>query len=36
MIPPNKWIEPMTSSAVCRWFQFSPGGALLVTDHPRR
>jgi hypothetical protein len=32
----NKRIEPMTSSAVCRWFQFDAVDALLVTAHPRR
>ena len=36
MKKPNKRIEPMTSSAVCRWFHFYAGAALLVTAHPVR
>lgn len=32
----NNRIEPMTSSAVCRWFQFHVVDALLVTAHPHR
>jgi hypothetical protein len=32
----NKWIEPMTSSAVMPVLQPSVSGALLVTAHPRR
>jgi len=33
---PNNRIEPMTSSAVCQWFQFDAVDALLVTAHPDR
>jgi hypothetical protein len=33
---PDKRIEPMTSSAICRWFQFVAVDALLVTAHPFR
>jgi hypothetical protein len=32
----NKRIEPMTSSAVCQWFQSTVVDALLVTAHPHR
>ena len=34
--PPNKRIEPMTSSAVREWFQLVAVDALLVTAHPHR
>jgi hypothetical protein len=36
MMPPNKRIEPMTSSAVRQWFHFVAVDALLVTAHPPR
>ena len=32
----NHRMEPMTSSAVCRQFQFVAVNALLVTAHPPR
>jgi len=35
-LPPNKRIEPMTSSAVCQALQFDAVDALLVTAHPQR
>jgi hypothetical protein len=36
MCPPNKRIEPMTSSAVRPLLQAGAIGALLVAAHPQR